>query len=113
LDAINGFNGKVLNAQAHVLANGNVVLMGLYVLTGGVTEDNLKVNLSIFLKSPELFENHILSQVTAAGDGQGAARPVAGQASGLTMGVDTQTLQPPRGLDVLKWLDTKPKRRLP
>jgi hypothetical protein len=113
LQAINGYNSKVLNAQAAVMQDGNVVLMGLYVLNGGVTEDNLKFNIVIFLKAPELFTNHILSQVTAAADGKGAAQPVAAQASPLTMGVETQTLPPARSLEVLKWLDAKPKRKLP
>lgn len=113
LEAINAYNSKVLNAQAALMPNGNVVLMGLYVLNGGVTEDNLKFNIAIFLKAPELFTNHILSQVTAAADAKGAAQPVAAQASPLTMGIETQSLPPARSLDVLKWLDAKPKRKLP
>jgi hypothetical protein len=113
LEAINSYNAKVLNAQAAVMPSGDVALMGLYVFNGGVTEDNLKFNLVIFLQSPELFTNHILSQVTAAADTKGKAQPVAAQASPLTMGIETQTLPPARSLDVLKWLDAKPKRKLP
>jgi hypothetical protein len=113
LQAINAYNSKVLNAQAAVMSDGNVALMGLFVFNGGVTEDNLKFNMAIFLGAPELFTNHILSQVTAAADAKGAAQPVAAQASPLTMGVETQTLPPARSLDVLKWLDAKPKRKLP
>lgn len=112
LTALNGYNATYLNAQAAVLPNGNVVLARLYSTLGGVTEDNLKANLAIFLQAPTVFENHINAQVTAAVDTKGAPAPVAATTdirSLLKLGFEQQA---PRKFDLAKWLsETKNIRK--
>jgi Putative bacterial sensory transduction regulator len=112
---LNGYNATYLNAQAALMTSGKVALMDLFVTAGGVTEDNLKANIVIFLQSPSLFEKHLASQVTASLDTKGAAKPVAATtdvpAKKLSFGA-----QPPAKFDVMKWIDTQskfPARRLP
>jgi hypothetical protein len=89
-----------------------VVIARLYTPLGGVTEDNLKANLGLFLQAPTIFENHINAQVTAAVDTKGAPAPVAATTdvrSLLKLGFE---LQSPRKFDLAKWLnETKNTRK--
>jgi hypothetical protein len=112
LSALNSFNATYLNAQAAVMTSGNIGLMDLYVPAGGVTENNLRANLAVFLESPQLFEKHLQSQVTASADKPGAAAPVAApKPLALVAAVPLTAGQ--SKFDVMKYLSTKPGRRLP
>lgn len=114
LHALNGFNATYLNAQAAIMPNGNIALNQLYLPGGGVTDDNLRLNLAVYLQAPALFEKHIQSQVTASVDTKpGAAQPVTASKA-LTIGVDAPLLAAAKSkFDVTKWLSTKPGRRIP
>ena len=112
LNALNSYNSTYLIAQAAVLPNGNVLLARLYTTLGGVTEDNLKANLQLFLQAPNIFETHINSQVTAAVDTKGAPAPVAATTdvrSLLKLGFEQQAKSK---FDLAKWLsETKTTRK--
>ena len=112
LSALNSFNATYLNAQAAIMPSGNIGLIRLYLPGGGVTEDNVRLNLAVYLESPGLFEKHIQSQVTASVDTKpGAAQPVTAPKA-LTLGVDATLAAAKPKFDVMKWLSTKPGRRL-
>lgn len=101
LSALNSYNAVYLNAQAALLKSGNVTLVRLVVADGGITEDNVKANLQIFLDAPALFEKTIQGQVTTSLDKKDAM-PVAGAQ--------------PAKFDAMNWLDANskaPKRRVP
>lgn len=113
LSALNSFNATYLNAQAAIMPSGNTGLIRLYLPGGGVTENNLRLNLAVYLESPQLFEKHIQSQVTASVDTKpGAAQPVTAPKA-LTLGVDAPLMAAKPKFDVTKWLSTKPGRRIP
>lgn len=113
LSALNTFNATYLNAQAAIMPSGNIGLIKLYLPGGGVTEDNLRLNLAVYLESPQLFEKHIQSQVTASVDTKpGTAQPVAAPKA-LTLGVEAPLTAAKPKFDVTKWLSTKPGRRIP
>ncbi len=108
--ALNSFNAMYLTAQAATMSSGNVALMDLYVPAGGVTEENLKNNLAVFLTSPAQFEKAMQSQVTASVDTKpGAAQPVVAPKA-LTLGAEAALTA--GKFDAMKYLSTKPGRRL-
>jgi hypothetical protein len=119
LSAINSYNAKILNAQAAQQKSGHVTLVKLYVPGGGVTEENLKLNIAIFLKAPELFVKHVQEQVTVSLNQPGAVTPTeikptaaATQPRSLELGVAA----PVTGeFDVVAWRQktNRPARRLP
>lgn len=112
LSALNSFNATFLNAQAAIMPSGNIGLIRLYLPGGGVTENNLRLNLQVFLESPRLLEKHIQSQVTASVDTKpGTAQPVAVPKS-LTLGVDAPLKATKPKFDITKYVSTKPARRL-
>lgn len=112
LSALNSYNATYLNAQAAIMPSGNIGLIKLYLPGGGVTEDNVRLNLAVYLESPALFEKHIQSQVTASVDTKpGAAQPVTAPKA-LTLGVDAPLTAAKPKFDVTKWLSTKPGRQL-
>ncbi len=111
LSALNSFNATYLNAQAAIMPSGNIGLINLYLPGGGVSENNLRLNLAVYLESPQLFEKHIQSQVTASADKPGAAQPVA--APKLTIGAGAPLATAKAKFDVMKYLSTKPGRRIP
>lgn len=113
LSALNSFNATYLNAQAAVMPSGNIGLNQLYLPGGGVTENNLRLNLAVYLESPSLFEKHIQTQVTASVDTKpGAAQPVTAPKT-LTLGVDAPLTAAKPKFDVTKYLPAKPARRMP
>jgi hypothetical protein len=108
--AINSFNATYLTAQAAIMSSGNVALMDLYVPAGGVTEENLQNNLAVFLTSPAQFEKAIQSQVTASLDTKpGTTQPVVAPKA-LTLGAEAALTA--GKFDAMKYLSTKPGRRL-
>lgn len=112
LSALNSYNATYLNAQAAIMPDGSMGLMRLYVPGGGVTENNLRLNLAVYLEAPALFEKHIQSQVTASVDTKpGTVQPVAAPKA-LALGVDAPLTAAKPKFDVAKWLSTKPGRRL-
>lgn len=113
LSALNSFNATYLNAQAAIMPSGNIGLIKLYLPGGGVTENNVRLNLAVYLESPQLFEKHIQSQVTASVDTKpGTAQPVTAPKA-LTLGVEAPLTAAKPKFDVTKWLSTKPGRRIP
>jgi hypothetical protein len=110
LSALNSFNATYLNAQAAVMPSGNIGLIDLYVPAGGVTENNLRANLAIYLESPKLFEQHIQSQVTASADKPGTATPVAAPKALALVAIAPLSAAK---FDVMKYLSTKPGRKMP
>lgn len=66
LALVNGFNGKDLSATAFLTPDNRVYLVDLYVVEGGVTEENVKKNLAIYLKAPRLFAQYAVGQTTAS-----------------------------------------------
>jgi len=108
--ALNSFNATYLTAQAAVMTSGNVALMDLYVPGGGVTEDNLKYNIAVFLTSSTQFEKAMQSQVSASVDTKpGAAQPVVAPKA-LTLGAEAALTA--STFDAMKYLSTKSGRRL-
>jgi hypothetical protein len=66
LGLVNSYNGKALNASAFLSPENRVYLVRHVVLQGGVTEENIKANIKIFLAAPDLFIEHVASQQTAS-----------------------------------------------
>jgi len=110
LSALNSFNATYLNAQAAIMPSGNIGLIDLYVPAGGVTENNLRANLAVYLESPQLFEKHIQGQVTASVDKPGTATPVAAPKALALVAIAPLSAGK---FDVMKYLSTKPARKMP
>lgn len=110
---VNSYNGKVLNAQAAVLADGKLLLADLFVTLGGVTEANIKANFGIFLQAPYLLAEHLGTQnIVSAPAPQGGATPVAAPVTPTVQaGI---ALQSPRirNMDIVEWLAARPNRQL-
>ena len=66
LALVNGFNSKDLSATAFLTPDNRVYLVNLFITDGGVTEENIKANLAIYLRAPGKFAKFALSQTTAA-----------------------------------------------
>ena len=78
LTAINSFNSIDASAEAVLRADGQVSLMRLQVFEGGVTAENVKAHIKMFMNAPALFAQHVLEQKTvsyAPGPMPAAARP--------------------------------------
>ncbi len=91
LAVINGYNSKQLGAQAFMTPDNRVYLVRLYLLDGGVAEDNLKVNIVLYLKTPAIFVEHVMnSQTTASAGGNGAVAIAAPSTPATSAGVGAQ-----------------------
>ncbi|MCE9521187.1 MAG: YbjN domain-containing protein [Alphaproteobacteria bacterium] len=113
LATLNSFNGKYLDAQVAQLEDGAVIMSDLFVTTGGVSEDNLKENISIFLNAPRVFATHLKEQKIASNAVQ--AQPV-GMTPAMTVqtGIATQRprLQNAKILQILSRPNRRPGRPL-
>lgn len=112
LATVNSYNAKILNAQAALLPEGNLLLADLFVTIGGVTEDSLKENISIFLQAPQLLAEHIRSQTTVSNSVPATVMPAsATPTAGIQVSIATQGPRL-RNLDVLELLTARPNRVL-
>lgn len=93
LAGVNGYNSQNLNAQAFLTPDNRVYLVRLYLTIGGVTEENLKANISLYLRAPGVFIEHLSSQSTAA-TGTGPVTVAAPAA--VSAGTGTQASEPQR-----------------
>ncbi len=97
LTVVNSYNTKELSAQAFLTADNRVFLVRLYVFDGGVTEENLKTNIGIYLKAPGIFAEHALgSQTTASAGGSGSVPVAAPSMPATSAGVGAQAGAPPK-----------------
>ena len=113
LATINSFNAKVLNAQAAQLPAGELGLVDIFVTSGGVTEENIMANVSIFLQAPVLLAEHLGSADIVSNAVQPTVMPAsATPATGIHAGIATQS---PRlkNLNVIELLAARtPARKL-
>lgn len=66
LALVNSYNSKYLGAQAFLTPDNRVYLVRLFITEGGVTEDNIKANIALYLSSLKVFAQTALSQSTAS-----------------------------------------------
>ena len=64
--AVNSYNNKYISAQASVGPDGFVYLVRLFVVDGGVSEENIKVNMKIFMEAPDALMEVVTTQATAS-----------------------------------------------
>ena len=79
LAVVNSYNNKYLNAQGSIGADGLTYLIRLFVTDGGVSEENIKVNIKIFMDAPgalmEVVETQATASLPATGVPVAATRP--------------------------------------
>lgn len=66
LAAVNAYNSSYLNAQASLATDGRVFLFRFFVTDGGVSEENIKANIKIFMQAPDAFLDVLSKQATAS-----------------------------------------------
>jgi hypothetical protein len=110
--SVNGYNGKVLNAQAAVTPEGRLLLADLFVTNGGVTEANLKENIGIFLQAPDLLARHMsTANIASANPPAGSTVPVTTVAAPkVEAGIARQELRG-RDMDMIQSLLARPNRK--
>jgi hypothetical protein len=77
LAVVNGYNSKQLGAQAFLTPDNRAYLVTLYLFDGGVTEENMKAKLVLYMKTPGIFVDHVLKSQTVAAPVSGATPAAA------------------------------------
>lgn len=82
LAVVNGYNSKQLGAQAFLTPDNRAYLVTLYLFDGGVTEENMKAKLVLYMKTPGIFVDHVVkSQTVASAAPASGATPAAAPAA--------------------------------
>jgi opacity protein-like surface antigen len=98
LTVVNGYNSKQLGAQAFLTPDNRAYLVTLYLFDGGVTEENVKVKIALYLKTPGIFVQHVVgSQTTASAPPAASTMPAAAPSTPATAaGTGAQASEPQR-----------------
>jgi hypothetical protein len=91
----NTFNGKWLDATAIALADGTLMMNRLVIANGGVTKENLRENMSIFVNVPNLIADQLKAVTTvSAPPAAGTTFQPAVAPAPVQSGVDRQAYVP-------------------
>ncbi|MFM9862401.1 MAG: YbjN domain-containing protein [Micropepsaceae bacterium] len=96
LTVVNGYNSKQLGAQAFLTPDNRAYLVTLYLFDGGVTEENVKAKIVLYLKTPGIFVEHVIGSQTTASAPAGTVPAAAPSTAATTAGTGAQASEPQR-----------------
>ena len=104
LAVVNGYNSKQLGAQAFLTPDNRAYLVTLYLFDGGVTEENMKAKLVLYMKTPGIFVDHVLKSqtVASAAPASPATTPVATSATAPAVAAGAGAAAPQHQLELIE-----------
>jgi hypothetical protein len=105
LAVVNGYNSKQLGAQAFLTPDNRVYLLTLYLFDGGVTEENLKIRLALYMRTPAIFADHVLKSQVVASAAPSVTQTPPATPGALVVPTSASTAAPQQGPELVKLIE--------
>lgn len=105
LAVVNAYNSKQLGAQAFLTPDDRVYLLTLYLLDGGVTEENMKIRIALYLKTPGIFADHVLKSQVVASSAPSITQTTPAVPGALVVPTSASTTAPQQGPELIKLIE--------